>query len=63
MKGDFIEEKKSENVPGWTLSWHFRPIHSKYEARQGDPLPETWDEQGVLQLRLAIDGEFWAKFL
>lgn len=26
-------------------------------ARSG-PLPETSDEQGVLQLRLAIDGEF-----
>ncbi|EGU88270.1 hypothetical protein FOXB_01233 [Fusarium oxysporum f. sp. conglutinans Fo5176] len=36
-------------------SWHFGRYTQSSEV---GPPPETSDEQGVLQLRLAIDGEF-----
>lgn len=54
MKGDLLKKKTLLALSANTLK----------VARQGPPLPlpETWDEQGVLQLRLAIDGEFWAFF-
>jgi hypothetical protein len=64
-RGGFVEEeeKKEKKVPSGLDSVSlgtFGRYTQKHVARQGPPSPETWDELGVLQLRLAIDGEFWA---
>jgi hypothetical protein len=60
-------EEKDEKFPGLfalsglSLGTFGRYTQSTSSETRG-PLSETWDEQGVLQLRLAIDGEFWAFF-